>query len=509
MPRLIAATVCALLIWELFRLNREAGVRTSKALWIPCTWLFFAASRNVSEWLRRGPSGSSEYTEGSPLDRAVFTAILALGVIVLFGRSRRVGKLLQSNFPILIYFLYCGISIFWSDFPDVSFKRWFRAWGDVVMVLVVLTDANWLAAFRRLFARVGFLLVPISILFIRYIPEYGRFYSRGGETTWTGVATDKNALGMLCMIFGLAAVFRFLQIYRGEESTRRTGPLFAQGTIIMMAIYLLLTAHSATALSCFFLGGVPMALTYLYGWARKPAFVHLMVFGLLGVAFSALFLNVGTGMVEDLGRNSTLTGRTAIWSGALGIAQNPLLGTGFESFWVGPRPIKLESVIHMRLNEAHNGYIEVFLNLGWLGVTLLTVLLVTAYRRIVFAVRSRAPVASLRLAFFITVIAYNFTEAGFKVMHPMWIILLLITMMISEDPFPKYLSPLGLDRADDLAERQPEDARSYIPSKLGGPPRSVFIAKFCNSADRLKHTFQKRLQIPLPAPGLSRWDGPS
>jgi O-antigen ligase len=427
--------------------------------------LFFAASRNVSEWLRRGPSGSSEYTEGSPLDRAVFTAILALGVIVLFGRFRRVERLLRSNFPILIYFLYCGISVLWSDFPDVSFKRWFRALGDVVMVLVVLTDPNWLVAFRRLFSRLGFLLLPVSILFIRYIPEYGRFYSRGGDTTWTGVATDKNALGLLSMVFGVAAVFRFLQIYRGEESTRRTGPLIAQATLIMMAIYLLLTANSATALSCFFLGGVPMTLTYLFRWARKPAFVHFMVFGSLGVAFSALFLNVGSGMVQDLGRNSTLTGRTAIWKGALGIVQNPIFGTGFESFWVGSRPIKLESVIHMTLNQVHNGYIEVFLNLGWVGVALLAVLLVVAYRRIVRAVRSRAPLASLRLALFIAAIAYNFTEAGFKVMHPMWIILLLVTMVSPEDPVPKYQSPLDLDHGNDVAGYQPEAVRSYLPVK--------------------------------------------
>ena len=181
--------------------------------------------------------------------------------------------------------------------------------------------------------------------------------------------------------------------------------------------------------------------------------------------FSALFLNVGSGMVQDLGRNSTLTGRTAIWKGALGIAQNPIFGTGFESFWVGSRPIKLESVIHMTLNQVHNGYIEVFLNLGWVGVALLTVLLVFAYRRIVRAVRSRAPLASLRLALFIAAIAYNFTEAGFKVMHPMWIILLLITMVSPEDPLPKYQSPLVLDHANGLAGSRPEVARSYLQVK--------------------------------------------
>ncbi len=112
MVRVIASIICALLIWQLFRLNRESDVQTSKALWIPVIWLFLAASRNVSEWLQYSPDGvSDQYLEGSPLDRAVLTAILALGVIVLLNRTRQVGILLRSNLPILLYFLYCGISV--------------------------------------------------------------------------------------------------------------------------------------------------------------------------------------------------------------------------------------------------------------------------------------------------------------------------------------------------------------------------------------------------------------
>jgi exopolysaccharide production protein ExoQ len=454
MVRLLATIVCAFAIWQLFRLNREREVQTSKALWIPVIWLFIAASRNASAWLQYSPdSVSDQYLEGSPLDRAILSAILALGVIVLISRAGRVGMLLRSNLPVLLYFLYCGISVLWSDFPDVAFKRWFRALGDVVMVLIVLSDLDWLLAFRRLLARVGFVLVPLSILFIRYYPELGRAYTRSGSPTWTGVATDKNGLGMLCLVFGLASIFRILQIYPRTKNTRQTGALIAQGAVVAMALYLLRAANSATAFSCFFLAGGPMMLTYLSRSARKPAFVNVMVVAALGVAFSALFLNVGTGLVEDLGRNSTLTGRTNIWHFALGMVQNPLWGTGFESFWVGPRVAQMEMLIDQGANQAHNGYIEVFLNLGWVGIGLLAILLITAYRRILIALRWMTQVGSLRLAYFIVAVAYNFTEAGFKMTHPVWITLLLVTMVVPEVPFPEYSPPLSLDQADDLADR--------------------------------------------------------
>jgi exopolysaccharide production protein ExoQ len=437
MAGLIATIVCVLVTWGLFRLDRESKARPSKALWIPVMWLFFAASRNVSEWLQRSGGGLSDaYTEGSPLDRAVFSAILGLGLIVLFVRRRRVGILLRSNTPILLYFFYCGISILWSDFPDVAFKRWFRACGDVVMVLIVLSDPDWLAALKRLLARLGFLLVPLSVLFIRYYPDLGRRYTRSGRPTWVGVATDKNALGMLCLVVGLAAIARFLLIYRGEEGDHKTGPLIAQGALIAMTCYLIRAADSATALACFILAGGVMVLTHFFRMARKPAILHFMVVAVLAVAFSALFLNVGTSMVEDLGRESTLTGRTNIWHSALGLVRNPLFGTGFESFWIGPRLRQMIILIDQGVNQAHNGYIEVFLNLGWVGVALLVGLFITGYRRIVLAVRRQTQAGSLRLAYCIVAVAYNFTEAGFKTMNPVWVLFLLSIAVV---PRPQVL----------------------------------------------------------------------
>jgi exopolysaccharide production protein ExoQ len=459
MVGLIATIICAFVIWLLFRLDRERDVPTSKALWIPTFWLFIAASRNASSWLQYSSGGSGEYLEGSPLDRAVLTAVLALGVIVLLSRARRTGMLIRSNLPILVYFLYCGTSVLWSDFPDVAFKRWFRALGDVVMVLIVLSDPNWLVALRRLLARVSFVTVPLSIVFIRYYSQLGRTYTRGGVGTWTGVATDKNGLGMICLVFGLASLFRFLQMYWRKKGIRQTGPLIAHGAVFAMASYLLWEAHSATAFACFFLAGGPMVLTWLFRWARKPAFVNIMVLASLGVAFSALFLSVGTGMLTDLGRDSTLTGRTNIWHFALGMVESPVLGTGFESFWLGPRLARMMVLIDQGVNQAHNGYIEVFLNLGWVGIALLTVILLNAYRRIVIDLRWMTQAASLRLGYFIVAVVYNFTEAGFKTMNPVWIAFLVAAMVVPKVPLPENLphsASITLTTSRRINEKLPE-----------------------------------------------------
>jgi exopolysaccharide production protein ExoQ len=459
MAPLIATLICAMGIAILFRLNRERGVQPSAALWIPTMWLFIAASRNFSDWLQISPGGSTDYTEGSPLDRAVLTGILALGVVALIMRRGRVAQLLRSQVPILVYFLYCGVSVAWSDFPDVAGKRWFRACGDLVMVLIVLSEPDWLVSFRRLFSRLGFLLVPLSILFIRYYPDLGRRYSRGGRFFWVGVATDKNALGMICLLFGLAALYRFVQLYREPKSNTRKHQLIAQGTLLVMTAYLIHEADSATALSCFVLAGTLMLLTFFFSWARKPVVLHFMVFLSVGVALSALFLGFGSGLVEDLGRNSTLTGRTAIWHSAISKMHNPLLGAGFESFWIGPRLVQVEEDIHQGVNQAHNGYLEIYLNLGWIGIVILASLLVVGYRRIIPAVRRETQAGSLRLAYFVVALAYNFTEGGFKMMHPVWITLLLIISIV---PKSRPLSP-SKSAARPLEAAAPAEAMAGDP----------------------------------------------
>ena len=73
------------------------------------------------------------------------------------------------------------LAILWSDFQFVAFKRWIKILGHPIMALVVLTDPDPIEALRRLFKRAAFVLVPMSILFIKYFPEYGR-----GFDQWTG-----------------------------------------------------------------------------------------------------------------------------------------------------------------------------------------------------------------------------------------------------------------------------------------------------------------------------------
>ena len=83
------------------------------------------------------------------------------------------------------------------------------------------------------------------------------------------------------------------------------------------------------------------------------------------------------------------------------------------------------------LNEAHNGYIEVYLNLGWVGLGLLGLVLIDGYRRSVKAFRREPALGALLVAYVLTAITYSVTEAGFRMLDPIWIFFLFAVIAAS------------------------------------------------------------------------------
>jgi exopolysaccharide production protein ExoQ len=425
----LALLICSIGVLGLFFLNRDKSVRTSKALWLPVIWLWVVGSRPVSSWFGVGGGGSLASTlDGSPVDAAIFEALIVAGLLVLFQRSHRTNRFLKLNAPILAYFLYCMISTAWSPIHEPAFKRWIKAIGDLVMVLLVVTDTQPIAALQRLYSRVGFILLPFSVALIRYT-DLGRGYDPDGNPMNTGVTTNKNSLGLVVFVVSLGALWSVRTLILDRKAPNRTRRLVAQGTLLAFGIALLQMAHSATCVFCFALGAGLMFATDLRAISRRPARVHALCLGAL-FAGVLIMLTGGTSMVTGaLGRDSTLSGRTDIWRASLNAADSPILGTGFESFWnvnIGKVAAGLPGYWGIQnLVSAHNGYLQIYLDLGWVGLCLVALIIISGYRRASRAFYRDRGVGSLMLVYIITAAFYNITEAGFRVLCPDWIFLLL------------------------------------------------------------------------------------
>jgi exopolysaccharide production protein ExoQ len=428
----LALLICTTGVVGLFFLDRDKSVRTSAALWLPVVWIWIAGSRPVSMWFGTGgaqDAGQLASTlDGSPMDAAVFEAIIVLGVVALILRRQKVVSLLKANGPILTYFSYCLLSTLWSPVHGPAFKRWIKDAGDLVMALLIMTDPHPIVALRRVYSRVGFILFPLSVTLIRYT-DLGRGYDPDGGPMNQGVTLNKNSLGLIVYLVSLGALWNVRALISDKNAPNRSRRLTAQCTLLAFGIVLLQMAHSATSIFCFSLGAGLMLASGLQAIRRRPNRLHALCIGIL--AFGAVMMLFGGESVvtSALGRKSNLSGRTEIWKACFAAADSPVFGTGFESFWnvnVEKVAVRLRSYWHIHnLVSAHNGYIQIYLDLGVVGICLIALILVSSYLRASKAFQRNRELGRLLLAYIVTAAFYSITEAGFRTLTPAWIFLLL------------------------------------------------------------------------------------
>ena len=429
MPQQVSALLfVGFILWLLARDARQRG-NVSPALWLPTVWVMIVGSRPISLWFGGSLSMESpdEYLKGSPFDMAIFLSQIVLGGWVLSMRRVNWSRLVSVNIALAIYLLYWALSVAWSDYPFVGFKRWIKDLGNLVMVLIIVSDANPARAAQIVFARCTYVLIPLSVLFIKYYPDLGRYYSRWTwEPIYCGVTTEKNALGCLVLVCGIFLAWELINVKYRETTPRERVDLVAKAVLILMSFWLLSKANSSTALVCLMMG-VGLIYGMRFRWALHQV-RHLGTYAMI-VGGGLFLLYAVPGLLEAivglLGEDMTFTGRTDLWKDLLNEPINPLMGTGYQSFWLGERAETFWEKYYFHPNQAHNGYIETYLNGGFLGVACLAGLLIATGAAVKRDLIRGIDFARVQFAALIIALFYNWTEAVFNRMSLVWFILLL------------------------------------------------------------------------------------
>jgi O-antigen ligase len=177
------------------------------------------------------------------------------------------------------------------------------------------------------------------------------------------------------------------------------------------------------------------------------------------LAIAEVTFGLSTHMSESLGRGSELSGRTVLWRELLGLHTNPILGTGFESFWLGKRLQQLKGLFFFIPNEAHNGYLEIYLTLGLIGLFLLVGLFVATFRKIRLELFRNFEWGRYRLGFLAALIVYNWTEAAFKTLSPLWFVFYLIATDYPRIHLATAEAPVGVESPEESRELVYADER--------------------------------------------------
>ena len=429
MPPILASILTVGFIAFLFRRDFREKPNVTGALWIPILWLFIIGSRAITAWLNLcGVAVGGSLEDGSPADATVYFALIVAGLCVLKKRQINLGEILRNNRLLAAFLIYCLVSIFWSDFPLVSFKRWIKILGHPIMALIIFTEPDPEEALVRLMKRCAYVLVPVSILFIKYFPQWGRGFEQWtGMADNTGITTNKNDLGCDCLIFGFFFFWCFLKTWNREKSPVRRNELLLCGGFLIMTLWLLKAAHSSTSLVSL---GIAMSLILFLGlrFVNKKRVGAYVVTGVVVIVLAEAAFGISSLALQVLGKDPTLTDRTLLWHEVLKIPINPVFGAGFESFWLGDRLKKLWDIYWWHPIQAHNGYLETYLNLGLVGLALMIGLIVSTFRKGSRMLLENFEFARFRLGFLAAFVFYNWTEAAIKALHPVWFVFFLIAM---------------------------------------------------------------------------------
>jgi O-antigen ligase len=218
---------------------------------------------------------------------------------------------------------------------------------------------------------------------------------------------------------------------------RETYPAFlwqnklAAIVLLTMLGWLLYKSNSQTSLVCLVVAISIMVACLPRFMARNPIIVLTL---LIWTTFSVWFVNVlfplKDAVLAMLGRRPDLTDRTDIWSTLLEFDVNPIIGVGFMSFWTGGRVEDAWNLLGVRLVQAHNGYVEQYLNLGYVGVFFIAVILLSGLGKVMRRWRRDRSGAVFALCIIFVAAVYNYTEAAFNGLNNMWLITVLACIAI-------------------------------------------------------------------------------
>jgi len=307
----------------------------------------------------------------------VFEAgLYAYGGMLACTRWRRVLRAARSVWPLLALPFFACISTAWSVQPAVTLRR-----------SVLLMAATWMAiyvgerfsieAFARLLARTMCLMVLAVLVLYLVAPEFVIDRSAYGGA-WKGLSAYKNTFGEhMAVAVLLLVLIRFRRLR------------WSRYAFLPIAAGLLFLSRSATAILCGALGLVAIPMWRLVRGRRQ-----LLVFLPLLLAFAAgayLILVSPEFIFQLLGRDATLTGRTRLWDILMPvIANRPFLGYGYEAFWAGIKPEVVSVWIEAGrlVPVADNGYLDLCLGLGIVGVSLFLFVFIGAFRKAIDYARS-------------------------------------------------------------------------------------------------------------------------
>jgi Lipid A core - O-antigen ligase and related enzymes len=273
----------------------------------------------------------------------------------------------------------------------------------------------------------------MSLILIAGFPSIGTMYLQSEGNCWTGLTVHKNILGQWASI---GVIIFFWQFWNSQGIFKKLICSF----LTTVSFVLLIGSKSQTAVSLTFLGLLLMLCLFVYKKNGKASLLF-MIFAFLAILSGALLFNQFfmkfsfiDSIFRAIGKDSSFTGRTDIWGLALHTASyRMLLGYGYATFWMTSAADKIRQICGWDFFSAHNGFLDIYLHLGLLGLGLSLLYIFSALKGIKSIYQRDFKIGILWVVFICVTLLSNFFESNFGIMaHEFWFLSVMVCFRMPE-----------------------------------------------------------------------------
>jgi len=398
-------------------------------------------------------------------------AILISTLTLLLLRTKTLVRILPKGNVLWLFFGLCFISLTWSIYPELTLKGSIQALLQVALFSLYFSSRFSPKDQLRIIGFVMGLTVMVNLFYVVALPSVGIHMGDKFHGAWKGFYENKNEFSGT-MLWSLV-VFYLLSF---KNSNRLVAVLARVGLIVCPLLVILST--SKTALLLFIFLYFSLTIWNRYRWYGRQT---ILTFDL---AILSSFLVIGSitnnweKLMSTLGKDPSMSGRTDIWSAAMiEINHRPWFGHGFSAFWTeeNPAALNIGNSLHpgFYTYNAHNGFIDILLDVGWVGLALFMVCLgLTWLLALKYAYRPSAPEDFWPLAVMLLVTSYNIAESSFLTDNLNWVFFVSAALSVRIWPrqrlaqsTPEPLENIGLQRSSAIPTRKKALASSLSSTK--------------------------------------------
>jgi len=376
------------------------------------------------------------------------------GSLLLLWRPAVTWLLLRSLNPWFLAFIALGwCSTLWSIESKLTFLRMLTMTG-YLLIIAAFVVYDWSrdrfqSIMRGILLSILLLAYAVWIVDPSFVIEVGDDISLKGS--WKGVTSQKNTFGQIA---AFSAVLWWHAVLTHEVGSRRAKIGFA------LSFYAVLLSRSSTSLMA-----CVLTCAFLVLLLRSPRNLKRYMpfiagaFALLVVTYSVAVLKVVPGLdllLEPIamltGKDQTFSGRSLIWDVMKKhISFAPILGTGWGAYWAGPE-YKLSPswdvarVMYIYPFQAHNGYLDVINDLGYVGLLVLVGYMLVFMRQSLMLFRVDKPQGALFLALFFMAAISNLSQSIWFTSNIEFVLMIVATFALGRSITEVKLAALYLAR---------------------------------------------------------------